>query len=166
MKTLVLLLLCLAGLGSVSAGQTVSQSDSLTDRLEGVWVGEGKAFGMPATLQLKFERVLGKKFLRLTLKNEIKTPNGQVQVFEGHAYYLPLAAGKYDARWFDSRGVSFPIKGQEEGDAVIALWGAPDQEQGKSTYRLIKPGELEVVDLVLQKDGTYREFGRFVLRRG
>jgi hypothetical protein len=95
----------------------------------------------------------------------MQSPAGQVRIFEGHAYYQAMADNKFEAKWFDSRGESFPIKAQIEGDALVAFWGTTEKEQGKSVYRLLEPAKVEVVDLVLQKDGTFREFGRFVLTR-
>ena len=145
--------------------QATSQSNQFLSRLDGSWQGDGKAFGMAASLQIKWEWVLNKRFLRLTLKNDMSTANGQKQTFEGHAYYQAAAGDKYEAQWFDSRGVTFPIKAHVEGDALIAMWGSPDKEEGKSTYRLIDDSTLEVVDTVKQKDGTWREFGRATLRR-
>jgi hypothetical protein len=144
---------------SVYANQ---QSNQFLSRLEGNWQGNGKTLGMAANLQLKWEWVLNKKFLRLTLKNEMSTPNGQKQVFEGQAYYHASAA---EAHWFDSRGIMFPIKAQIEGDALVSMWGSPDKEEGKSRYRLIDANTLEVIDTVKQKDGTWREFGKATLKR-
>jgi len=143
-------------------------SDPLVNRFHGAWQGSGKAFGMNARLQVKWEPVLGNKFLRLSLRNEMSRPGGQTQVFEGHAYYQPAGGSgdaKYEARWFDSRGLSFPISAQVDGDSLVALWGSPETEQGKSVYRLVEPGKMEVVDSVKQKDGTWKEFGRFVVVR-
>lgn len=142
-----------------------SQNNQFLSRLEGSWQGDGKAFGMAANMQLKWEWVLNKKFLRLSLKNEMSTPNGQKQVFEGQAYYQATGADKYEAQWFDSRGVTFPIKAHLEGDALIAMWGSRDKEEGKSVYRLVDASTLEVIDNVKQKDGTWREFGRATLTR-
>ena len=142
--------------------QATSQSNQLLSRLEGSWQGDGKTLGMAANMQLKWEWVLNKKFLRLSLKNEMSTPNGQKQVFEGEAYYHASAA---EAHWFDSRGMMFPIKAQIEGDMLISMWGSPDKEEGKSTYRIIDANTLEVIDTVKQKDGTWREFGRATLKR-
>ena len=141
-----------------------SQPNAFLSRLEGAWQGEGKAFGMAAKQEIKWEWVLQKKFLRLTIKNEM-TRNGQPQLFEGQAYYQATGADKFEAHWFDSRGVKFPIKAQLEGDALVALWGSPDKEEGKSIYRLVDDSTLEVVDSVKQKDGTYREFGRVTLKK-
>ena len=142
-----------------------SQKDQFLSRLEGTWQGDGKAFGIAANMELKWEWVLNKKFLRLSLKNEMSMPNGQKQVFEGQAYYQATGADKYEAQWFDSRGVTFPIKAHLEGDALVAMWGSPDKEEGKSIYRLVDASTLEVIDNVKQKDGTWREFGRATLRR-
>lgn len=151
-----------------SEGYAQPQSDVFLNRLSGSWEGDGKAFGIAARLQMKWEWVLGNKFLRLSLRNEMRRADGQTQVFEGHAYYQRVGAtseGKYEARWFDLRGISFPITAHLEGDALIASWGSPETEQGKSIYRIIEQGKMEVVDSVRQKDGTWREFGKFVVQR-
>ena len=145
------------------AGIAYPQTESVFKRLSGSWSGEGKAMGMPATLRMTWDWVLGEKFLRLSLRNEMTAANGQVQFFEGHAYYQP-SANKCEGTWFDSRGISFPIKCNVDGDSVTALWGSPEQEQGKSVYRLLADGNLEVVDSVKQPDGNWREFARFALK--
>src|SRR5262245_41932047 len=144
------------------AATAYPQTDPVFKRLAGSWGGEGKALGMPATLRMTWDWVLGEKFLRLSLRNEMKGANGQVQLFEGHAYSQP-AAGKCEGTWFDSRGTSFRIKCSGEGSSVTAMWGATGQEQGKSVYRILADGKLEVVDSVQQPDGNWREFGRFML---
>jgi hypothetical protein len=164
MKT-ICLAVCLLIFVWVPAGQSASPGDSFLQRLEGTWQGDGKTLGMPARLQMKWEWVLGGKFLRLSLRNEMKSASGSIQIFEGHAYYEPAGQGKYEARWFDSRGLSFPIKGAVEADALTAQWGTPEQEQGKSVYKFLEAGKLEVVDSVKQKDGSWKEFGRFVATR-
>lgn len=43
--------------------------------------------------------------------------------------------------------------------------GGAGQENGKSVYSLLSDGKLEVVDSVKQKDGSWKEFGRFVVSR-
>jgi hypothetical protein len=149
---------------SLAAGPCASPSSDNVglERWEGPWMGEGKFFGQPATQHLKWERVLDGKFLTLKLRVEAAGKT----LFEGHAYYQPTAASQYDARWFDSQGHIYPIKAQLEADTLTAFWGEPSKEEGKSTYRLLNAGkQLEVVDAVRNKDGSWREFGRFVLKR-
>lgn len=151
-----------------SSGYAQSSTEPLLNRFNGTWRGEGKAFGRTAHLDMTWERVLGNRFVRLSLRNEMQSANGQKQVFEGHAYYQPVGTpsdGKYEARWFDSRGVSFHIKAQTEGDTLVSFWGSPETEQGKSVYQVIGTDKMEVVDSVRQKDGTWREFGKFIVQR-
>jgi hypothetical protein len=142
-----------------------SPADSFLDRLQGTWQGDGKAFEGSARLNMKWEWVLGRKFLRLSLRTETQSAIGQLRAFEGHAYYRLRSEGRCEGEWFDSRGVSFSIKGNIEGDTLTALWGAPGEEQGKSVYTFLEAGKLEVVDSVRQKDQTWKEFGRFVVTR-
>lgn len=134
-------------------------------QLTGTWLGEGKLMGNPARLELKYEWVLNGKFLRLSLKNESKTASGAQQVFEGHVYYEPKSDGSVTGVWFDSRGISFPVNGTFAGDTLTVLWGSPEQEQGKSVYRLVDASTLEVIDSVQLKDGTFRQFAGAVVRR-
>ena len=143
----------------------LSQNDKFLSRLHGDWEGEGKAFGGAALMRIEWEWVLENKFLRLNLRNEISAPNRPKQIFEGQAYYRSNGVDKYSAHWFDSRGISFPIKAQLEGNTLIAWWGSPETEEGKSTYQLIDEVTMEIVDSVKQKDGTFREFGRARLKR-
>lgn len=142
-----------------------SQAATLLMRLQGNWEGQGKVFGRAAVVQLKWEWVLASKFMRLGLRHEVSAANKENQIFEGHAYYSPQGADKFAAQWFDSRGVTFPIKAHVEGSTLIAFWGSPEKEEGKTTYRLIDDSTLQVVDAVKQNDGTFREFSSATLKR-
>jgi hypothetical protein len=151
----------------LSLNQNVKAVEEIANlkRLEGVWVGEGKFMGNSARLELKYEWVLNGKFLRLSLKNESRTAGGERQVFEGHVYYEVKGDGSIAGTWFDSRGVSFAVKGSFEGDVLTVLWGSAATEQGKSVYRLVDASTLEVSDSVMLKDGKWREFGAAVVKR-
>jgi len=168
--TIAALLFVLVTQAAAQSTQVGAQSSTgaLVNRFHGTWQGDGKTLGMNARLQLKWEPVLGNKFVRLSLRNEMSAAGGKTQVFEGHAYYQRVERGgetRYEARWFDSRGLSFPINAQVDGESLVAQWGSPETEQGKSVYRLIEPGKMEVVDWVKQKDGAWKEFGRSVVVR-
>ena len=128
-----------------------SQGDTFLTRVQGKWLGEGTVFGSAAVVQIKWEWVLAGKFMRLDLRHEVAS-NSSKQVFEGQAYYQPQGVDKYAAHWFDSRGVTFPIKAYVEGNTLTSLWGSPDKEEGKSTYQLVDDSTLRVVDSVKQND--------------
>ncbi|MFY9610678.1 MAG: hypothetical protein WAU45_18965 [Blastocatellia bacterium] len=151
---------------NTDARNATIQEDAILTRLAGSWSGEGQHLGKKANQQLKWERVLEGKFARLSLRVETKSAGGGNQIFEGHAYYRQTEAGHYKANWFDSQGNAFPINAQQGGDTLTALWGEPGKEEGRSTYRLLDAGKkLEVVDAFRAKDGSWKEFGRFVLSR-
>lgn len=164
---IVVLLLCnVYAHGTIDARETLFQEESILTRLAGSWSGQGQHLGKKATQQLKWERVLEGKFARLSLRVEPKPSAGGNQAFEGHAYYRRTEAGHYKGNWFDSQGNAFPINAQQGGDTLTAMWGEPGKEEGRSTYRLFEAGsKLEVVDAFRAKDGSWREFGRFVLSR-
>jgi hypothetical protein len=143
-----------------------NQLDPYLSRLQGVWNGAGTAFGGEATVRQKWEWVLGDKFFRLSLKYEVKGADGKTRAFEGHGYYKASGEGKYEGQWFDLEGHQYPINATLEGGALVALWGIPGKIEGRSTYRLIESGkQLEATDAIKQKDGAWREFSRFNLRR-
>ena len=160
-KPIALLFVLLLAVQHVNAVDEVAS----LKRLEGTWIGDGKLMGNDARLELKYEWVLNGKFLRLSLKNDSRTAAGAQQVFEGHVYYEAKSDGSINGTWFDSRGVSFAVKGSFTGDTLTVQWGNPAQEQGKSVYRLVDASTLEVTDSVLLKDGTWRQFATAVVRR-
>jgi hypothetical protein len=163
MKFIVVAILALFVSGSA---RPANQLDPYLSRLQGVWIGEGTAFGGKSTVQQKWEWVLGDKFFRLSLKYEIKGSDGKTQVFEGHGYYNARGEGKYEGQWFDLQGNQYPINATLESDALVAMWGIPGKVEGRSIYRLIESGkQLEATDALKQKDGGWREFSRFNLRR-
>ncbi|HKR59689.1 MAG TPA: DUF1579 family protein [Pyrinomonadaceae bacterium] len=149
-------------------GQTAAAPvapDDVSARLVGAWAGEGKAFGGSSRPEMKWERTLNGKFIKLTYKAEFKSAKGAVQVFEGHAYYKSLGGGKYQGTWFDSQGSQHPITAVFESDALTANWGTPETELGKTIYRLTANDEMELIDSVRKKDGTWQEFHRAKLKR-
>lgn len=163
LQTILVLALTWLGLAAPPCSHIGPAADNAAmARWEGSWTGEGNFFNQPAKQYLKWERVLDGKFLRLTLRVEAAGKT----LFEGHAYYQQTDTAHYEARWFDSQGHIYPIKAGLDADTLTAFWGESGKEEGKSTYHLQEAGkQLEVVDAVRNKDGSWREFGRFVLKR-
>ena len=135
-------------------------TDPLLSRLAGRWTGSGTVLNQPSKISLTWTWELNAQFLRLTFSNEMPKTT-----FEGHAYYRPLGGGRYRGMWFDNAGMLRPLDATRDADALVATWGTPDTEEGETTYRLLSDSEMEVVDRVKSKDGTWREFGRSRLRR-
>lgn len=153
---------------AVTVSSRASKADAFAseplNRFEGEWKGDGKFSGMAASAASKWEWVLNGKFLRLSIRYEMKSPDGKTQIFEGLGYYQPKGNGEYDGRWFDSQGNAYPIKASIENDKLTSKWGEPGKYEGKSVYRISEVEKtLEIVDSIKQKDGGWREFSRFKL---
>jgi hypothetical protein len=171
-----IVLLVMVGLiaGRTTAAQppsTPPPPDPMLTFMTGRWEGTGTILGQPARVELDWRSVLGDRFARLTWVSHIGAA-AKSQRFEGHAYYQQTPSPPYRGTWFDSSGMVRPITAAIDRPplgvypfALVAAWGTPDTEQGETTYRRLSPDQLEVVDRVLGKNGTWREFGRSSLRR-
>ena len=133
--------------------------------LMGAWKGSGKFSGRDSNVEMKWESVLGGRFVRLSYRNTWKTAQDKTLTIEGHAYYQSLNNGEYRANWFDSYGKARPIEAKFENGALSATWGTPATELGKTVYKLVTPDQVEIIDTVQLKDGSWREFHRALLRR-
>lgn len=164
----VLLCVTAAILGYIQSDERVfakTQKDVFPKQFLGRWSGEGRSMGMDSKPMMTWESVLGDKFLRLYFRNEMKTAQGKVEIFEGPAYYHSTAEGKFRGSWFDSGGAAHPINAVFEDHTLKAEWGTTETQLGRTNYRLINPDLIEIVDSVRLKDGTWREFSRTLLKR-
>jgi len=144
----------------------LTPTDPFLDRLKGEWTAHGTAFGVTAKVETKWESVLNGEFFRLSLSYTTKNKDGVEQTFAGHGYYQAKREGVYEGYWFDTQGNQYPIKAKLEGDSLTALWGIPGKIEGKSVYSLTDSDKLfGVNDSLKQKDGSWRDFSRFELKR-
>jgi hypothetical protein len=125
------------------------------DWLAGRWRGEGRRGGETLAATLDARLVLGGRFLELSYSS-----GG----FEGRALYRP-AAGGWQGRWFDSRGVELPLRATLQGRTLTADWGDAATERGRTIYRLRDDGRLEILDSVAGADGAFRPFASHLLAR-
>ena len=144
----------------IVAGAVVQTgNDPLFARFEGSWNGTGTVLNQPSKISLTWTWELSGQFLRLVFRNEMPKTT-----FNGHAYYRPSGGG-YRGMWFDNAGMFRPLDARRDGDALVSKWGTADTEEGETTYRLVSDSEMEIVDRVKSKDGTWREFGRSKVRK-
>jgi hypothetical protein len=134
--------------------------DPLLARFEGAWSGSGVVLNQPSQISLTWTWELSGQFLRLAFRNQMPKTT-----FEGHAYYRATNDGRYRGMWFDNSGMFRPLDAARDGDALVSKWGTAQTEEGETTYRLLSDSEMEIVDRVKSKDGTWREFGRSRARR-
>ncbi len=128
-------------------------------KLAGGWIGTGSVMKREAHVELSVTPVLGEHFVRLQWTNN-GGKDGR-QPFEGLAIYEERPDGTYAATWWDSQGARHAVTATVEAGALQALWG----ERGRTVYRLLETGALEVTDSLKAADGSWTEFGRTTLKR-
>jgi len=119
--------------------------------LQGSWSGAGTMFGRPSQARLEIRPTLGGRFLEL---------NWRASGFEGRAFYSSPQPGRWRAVWFDNRGVTFPIQAMVGDRVLTSDWGSAETERGRTIYRLLPDGRLEVTD-----NAGGRDFASHVLTR-
>lgn len=132
-----------------------SAEAQISDFFLGKWVGSGTLYNTEATFSMEWEQVLNKQFYRLSFTNALN--NGTFSM-KAHGYYK-VEGSSITGQWFDTRGVSFPLKGTIDKRKLIIYWGTSDFEQGRTEYSLLASGEMEVTDFVL-RNKEYAQFGK------
>lgn len=127
-----------AGQPQASAAPAASRPDiAALAWLTGKWSGPGTMFGNASQAVLEVRPALGGRFLELSYR---------AGGFEGRAFYRPAADGRWQATWFDNRGVTFPIAAVVSEQVLTSDWGSAETERGRTIYRLLADGRLEVTD--------------------
>lgn len=137
------------------AAPAAAQESGTLSWLVGEWHGTGTMFGNPSEAALSVRPVLGGRFIELSYR---------AGRFEGRAMYRSGPEGRWQAQWFDNRGLTFPIEARESERTLTADWGSPDTEQGRTVYLLAADGRLTVTDSV-RRGGDYRVFASHVLEK-
>jgi hypothetical protein len=126
------------------------------DWLVGRWQGTGTRMGAATEATLEVRPALGGRFVELSYVSS---------GFEGRAFYRPVEGARWRGEWFDIRGVHFGIDAEAGERSLTANWGSEASERGRTVYRLLDDGRLELVDHVIGRDGASREFARHLLTR-
>lgn len=130
----------------------------------GSWEGSGTLLGSEAEFNMNWNWVLADQFLKLEFQNKRISDSGEELILKSHAYYQPKSDSLYEGTWFDSRGVTFPVRGILKDSSFTVNWGSPETEQGKTIYTLVSDTELEVTDYFL-RETTYVKFGETVYKK-
>lgn len=142
--------------------QFVSAQDFFTNVSPQQWIGSGELMGSTASFQMDWEPILDGKFYKLSFQNQREA--SKAFVFKAMGIYRPEDDGSFTGTWFDSRGYSFPLKGNFTENELTVHWGNPETEEGKTSYSIKEDGTITVKDDVL-KDGKLVPFGNAVYRR-
>ena len=142
---------------AISAIASFAQSSqSFSEFIIGIWVGQGTLFGQEAAFTMEWEHTLQTKFLRLAFVNSFKDQSGIERRMNAEAFYNLHENKGY---WFDSRGTMLPLKLELTEQSMTVLWGDEKTEQGKTVYTTLDKDQVKVEDFVL-KEGAYVPFGK------
>lgn len=128
------------------------------DAWHGRWVGEGEAFGKPATATLE---IAPGKAGATTLGYRLAIAGTPPISYSAAAVYSLDAAGRWRGSWTDSHDRTRAVAGRITGAEWSVNWGSADVEIGRSIYRLQAPDLLVVSD----SDGHWRVFATLRYRR-
>ncbi|KAB2879135.1 DUF1579 domain-containing protein [bacterium] len=158
------LILFLFGISETNAQINLSQT--FLNRLEGNWsTDKGKSFGMPAVVTMVCKKSLDSKFIELSYTIEMSAADGKKHVFEGRAFYKPVSEIQFVGTWFDSGGETHPIKASHDSTTLTSLWGTAETKLGKTLYVFSSPNIIEIIDFIMKKDSSWKEFNRNTLYR-
>ncbi|WP_447953880.1 hypothetical protein [Sphingopyxis chilensis] len=121
----------------------------------GSWVGEGEAFGKPATATLEIAPDAGGATVLAYRLSIAGTPS---VIYAANATYAFDAEGRLYGKWTDDTGRTRAIAGGVNAAKWWTHWGSADVEIGRSAYVLEEGGRLVVSDSILQDDGNWRVF--------
>ena len=136
----------------------------------GSWQAEGEAFGAPSISEMVWsDTALGGKFFRLEYRIDRPASSGPKTIFSGLAYYQKSTSGKSSAPtikafWADTNGNLHPVSATIDGHALVAEWGTPDTEQGRTRYQLKEQNVMEVTDWVKTTSG-WQQFNQTIFSR-
>lgn len=155
---------CAAILLAVSASGAAAASAETFAPLIGAWRAEGTSFGKPAKSRMVWRSVLDGKAVQIDYEITLTLAPGE-QRFAGAGHFVATDASSYRGYWVDTGPELFPIEGTIGGGAFTSIWGVAGQKRGKTVYRVIGPTQVEVIDWLEQKDGSWREFNRATFTR-
>ena len=128
----------------------------------GHWIGEGQAFGKPATATLDIARG---EAGATRLAYRLHVAGSPPITYSAEANYTVDAKRRVRGQWTDSSGRMRAVAGGVTAAKWWTHWGSADVEIGRSTYSLEADGTLAVNDSVLQEDGSWRVFAVLRYRR-
>ena len=144
--------------------ENVTAQETLFEQFLGSWNGVGQLFGAEAQFEMNWQRVLEHQFVRLTFSNNFKDSGGRERILKAQAFYKSTGEGRFRGTWFDSRGMILPLESTFEDSVLTTLWGAAENEEGRTVYRL-QPNDRIEVDDYIRKEGKWQKFGHAIYHR-
>lgn len=158
---LLALLLVIATLGCASAPALADPAP--LQPFAGRWEGQGTFRGAPSQVTATFAPIYDGAAWVLDIDVRFAPPSGP-QRFQGRAAYALRDGALAGGSWIDSFGNAYAISPRLEGRGLLRVdWGMTGVS-GRSEYRLLPDGALEISDTIAGSGGE-RRFAVATLRR-
>ncbi len=134
-------------------------------QLVGTYEASGTSFKEPARLAMRWTPDLGGAFVRIDYRIDTSSPRLRKR-FDGVGYYKTSGANRFIGTWVDSQGAIHPLDASVAAKTLTTFWGVPGKgTYGRTTYRLLDGGRVEVVDSLQEPNGAWTEFSRNTLKK-
>ncbi len=131
----------------------------------GTWTGTGRFMGNDAQYELAVAPALDGHFVRFSVRYRWRDANGADATFTGEGLYPAQAAASMRGAWFDCENHHFATTAWlETPQAMVVHWGDGAALRGRTEYRLLPGGELQVGDSFSQ-NGNWQQFSSARLKR-
>ena len=144
--------LVLAGLLLSSASGLVADE---TVPFLGQWAAPCSFFGNEAQCTVEWGGGLNSSIVEMYYSVSVAGDPGRI-LFQGKSVLKQTDDG-FQGFWSDSNGALHPVAALLKGAEMKSEWGEAETEQGRSHYRLLDTGQLQVTDWVLG-EGEWRKF--------
>jgi hypothetical protein len=135
----------------------------LYNALEGDWRSDGNAFGQPAVSQMRWASVMENCYWQLDYVIETNPGTERASIFMGRGVHQS-EDGNVFGQWIDNRGDMHDLDGSITDTELLVYWGEPTDTLGRSRYRVLDDGTIQVTDWILREDG-WRQFNDNVFVR-
>lgn len=142
-----------------AAAQT---EQSIFERFEGVWTATGNSFGQQAQSKMVWSQTLNGKFYRIdySILFDVSGKNA----FTGIGHYKLSAEPKIAGYWVDNSGDLHPLSATTDTEQLLTVWGKAGSKMGRTEYRLLPDGSLQVTDWQLTTKG-WKQFNKAVFQK-
>ncbi|NCN86127.1 MAG: hypothetical protein GW808_08765 [Sphingomonadales bacterium] len=135
-----------------------NDQQNIFDLVEGAWTASGNSFGPDVKSEMIWSKTLDGQFYKIDYRIIIMDPATD-KTFTGIGHYLDTDSNATVGYWADNSGDLHPLSVTIEQAAIISIWGVAGGKLGRTEYRLMDDGQIQVTDWLLTKEG-WREFNR------
>ncbi|WP_417619778.1 hypothetical protein [Parasphingorhabdus sp.] len=132
-----------------------NDQQNIFDLVTGSWTASGNSFGPDVKSEMIWSKTLDGQFYKIDYRIIIDAASDKT--FTGIGHYRATESNTTVGYWADNSGDLHPLSVTIGKDAIVSIWGVAGGKQGRTEYRLLNEGRVQVTDWLLTRDG-WRQF--------